>query len=115
MSRRDVDEIREIAGGWMGPRGTTPVQAPETRGRFYCGASSCASKFTPKGAFSVGGSKETAYAVYEALHDTTSPGYGRIRPSVVDANDAAQVQSDGSPSQLSRVDQADGAFHEAPF
>lgn len=74
-----------------------------------------AGKFTPKGAFSVGGSKETAYAVYEALHDTTSPGYGKIRPSVVDVSAGAKVQSDGSPGQLSRVDQADGAFHEAPF
>jgi DGQHR domain-containing protein len=41
-----------------------------------------AGKFTPKGAFSVGGSKETAYAVYEALHDETSPGYATVRPQV---------------------------------
>ena len=38
-----------------------------------------AGKFTPKGVFSVGGSKETAYAVYEALTDDTSPGYAGIR------------------------------------
>lgn len=38
-----------------------------------------AGKFTPKGTFSVGGSKETAYAVYEALNDETSPGYVSIR------------------------------------
>lgn len=38
-----------------------------------------AGKFTPKGVFSVGGSKETAYAVYEALNDETSPGYVNVR------------------------------------
>jgi DNA sulfur modification protein DndB len=38
-----------------------------------------AGKFTPKGAFSVGGSKETAYAVYDALHDETSAGYAQVR------------------------------------
>jgi DGQHR domain-containing protein len=38
-----------------------------------------AGKFTPKGTFSVGGSKETAYAVYEALNDETSPGYVSVR------------------------------------
>src|SRR5882672_7962315 len=38
-----------------------------------------AGKFTPKGAFSVGGSKETAYAVYEALNDETSSGYVSVR------------------------------------
>ena len=41
-----------------------------------------AGKFTPKGAFSVGGSKETAYAVYEALNDETSPGYVNVRTHV---------------------------------
>ena len=41
-----------------------------------------AGKFTPKGAFSVGGSKETAYAVYEALADRESEAYRRIRLSV---------------------------------
>ena len=41
-----------------------------------------AGKFTSKGAFSVGGSKETAYAVYEALNDETSPGYVSIRTQV---------------------------------
>lgn len=41
-----------------------------------------AGKFTPKGAFSVGGSKETAYAVYEALNDETSPGYVSVRTQV---------------------------------
>jgi DNA sulfur modification protein DndB len=41
-----------------------------------------AGKFTPKGAFSVGGSKETAYAVYEALNDETSPGYVSIRTQI---------------------------------
>lgn len=38
-----------------------------------------AGKFTPKGKFSVGGSKETAYAVYSALNDPNSVGYGRVR------------------------------------
>lgn len=38
-----------------------------------------AGKFTPKGIFSVGGSKETAYAVYSALNDPNSVGYRRIR------------------------------------
>jgi DNA sulfur modification protein DndB len=38
-----------------------------------------AGKFTPNGAFSLGGSKETAYAVYAALSDPTSPGYARVR------------------------------------
>jgi DNA sulfur modification protein DndB len=38
-----------------------------------------AGKFTPKGAFSVGGSKETAYAVYDALNDETSTGYAQVR------------------------------------
>jgi DGQHR domain-containing protein len=41
-----------------------------------------AGKFTPKGTFSVGGSKETAYAVYEALNDETSPGYVTVRTQV---------------------------------
>jgi DNA sulfur modification protein DndB len=38
-----------------------------------------AGKFTPKGAFSVGGAKETAYAVYSALSDPNDLGYTRIR------------------------------------
>ena len=37
-----------------------------------------AGKYTPKGSFSVGGSKETAYAVYAALKDRNSPSYGTI-------------------------------------
>jgi DGQHR domain-containing protein len=41
-----------------------------------------AGKFTPKGTFSVGGSKETAYAVYEALNDETSPGYVSVRTQI---------------------------------
>jgi DNA sulfur modification protein DndB len=41
-----------------------------------------AGKFTPKGTFSVGGSKETAYAVYEALNDETSPGYASVRTQI---------------------------------
>lgn len=38
-----------------------------------------AGKFTPKGAFSVGGAKETAYAVFSALSDPNDPGYSRVR------------------------------------
>jgi DNA-sulfur modification-associated len=40
-----------------------------------------AGKFTPKGVLSIGGSKETAYAVYAALSDAPSVGYQRIRSS----------------------------------
>jgi DNA sulfur modification protein DndB len=40
-----------------------------------------AGKFTLKGAFSVGGSKETAYAIYEALNDETSSGFVAVRTS----------------------------------
>jgi len=38
-----------------------------------------AGKYTPRGNFAVGGSKETAYAIYAALTDPTSEGYQRIR------------------------------------
>lgn len=38
-----------------------------------------AGKFTPKGALSIGGSKETAYAVYAALNDPQSPAYLKVR------------------------------------
>ena len=41
-----------------------------------------AGKFTPKGTFSIGGSKETAYAIYGALSDDTSPAYQQVRPSL---------------------------------
>lgn len=44
-----------------------------------------AGKYTPKGAFSVGGAKETAYAVYSALSDPTDEGYARIRPNAQQA------------------------------
>jgi DNA sulfur modification protein DndB len=47
-----------------------------TKGKHWEGI---AGKFTPKGKFTVGGSKETAYAVYAALNDPTSQGYHRIR------------------------------------
>ena len=40
-----------------------------------------AGKFTPKGAFTVGGAKETAYAIYSALTDPMSSGFARIRPA----------------------------------
>lgn len=38
-----------------------------------------AGKFTAKGAFAVGGAKETAYAVYEAIADQNSEAYRRVR------------------------------------
>lgn len=38
-----------------------------------------AGKYTPKGAFSVGGAKETAYAVYSALTDPNDAGYASVR------------------------------------
>jgi DNA sulfur modification protein DndB len=38
-----------------------------------------AGKFTPKGRFSVGGTKETAYAVYAVLRDHTGAGYEHVR------------------------------------
>lgn len=40
-----------------------------------------AGKFTPKGKFSVGGTKEVAYAVYNVLTDSSNDGYARIRTS----------------------------------
>jgi hypothetical protein len=38
-----------------------------------------AGKMTPAGKFSVGGTKEVAYQVYNALSDSTDPGYARVR------------------------------------
>ncbi len=38
-----------------------------------------AGKFTPKGDFSLGGPKETAYAIYSALSDPQSSGYAQVR------------------------------------
>jgi DGQHR domain-containing protein len=38
-----------------------------------------AGKLSPSGKLSIGGSKETAYAVYRALTDSTQPNYQRIR------------------------------------
>jgi DGQHR domain-containing protein len=42
-----------------------------------------AGKFSPKGRFSVGGSKETAYAVYAALTDRANESYDRIRATAL--------------------------------
>jgi DGQHR domain-containing protein len=53
-----------------------------------------AGKFTPKGKFAVGGSKETAYPVYAALNDPTSEGYRRIRSREV----ANGLVKEASPS-----------------
>ncbi len=52
-----------------------------TRGKTWEGI---AGKFTPRGAFSLGGSKETAYAVYAAMTDKTSPGYARVRATATE-------------------------------
>lgn len=49
-----------------------------------------AGKISPKGVLSVGGAKETAYAVYSALADEMSPAYNTIRPSL-----AAQQHEEG--------------------
>ncbi len=49
-----------------------------TRGRHWEGI---AGKFTPKGAFTVGGSKETAHAIFAALNDKASASNERIRPN----------------------------------
>lgn len=38
-----------------------------------------AGKFTPKGAFAVGGAKETGYAIFAALSDPSDPGYSTVR------------------------------------
>lgn len=40
-----------------------------------------AGKLSPKGALSVGGAKENAYAVYSALSDTSNAGYAAVRKS----------------------------------
>ncbi len=38
-----------------------------------------AGKFTPKGKFSLGGPKETAYAIYAAIGDGTTDAYRKVR------------------------------------
>jgi uncharacterized small protein (DUF1192 family) len=38
-----------------------------------------AGKFTAKGTFSIGGTKEVAYAIYNVLTDSANPGYRRVR------------------------------------
>jgi DNA-sulfur modification-associated len=38
-----------------------------------------AGKFTPRGAFSLGGAKENSYAIFSALTDPSDDGYSRIR------------------------------------
>jgi DNA sulfur modification protein DndB len=47
-----------------------------------------AGKFTPKGTFAVGGSKETAYTIYGALTNETSVGFHQIRPGYIPELDA---------------------------
>lgn len=49
-----------------------------SRGKHWEGI---AGKYTPKGTFSIGGSKETAYAIYGALSDETSQAFQQIRPT----------------------------------
>ena len=53
-----------------------------SRGKHWEGI---AGKFTPKGAFSIGGSKETAYAIYGALTDETSTAFKQVRPALAAA------------------------------
>jgi DGQHR domain-containing protein len=53
-----------------------------SRGKHWEGI---AGKFTPKGAFSIGGSKETAYAIYGALSDDTSAAFLQVRPALAAA------------------------------
>jgi DNA sulfur modification protein DndB len=43
-----------------------------------------AGKFTPKGTFSIGGTKETAYAVFAALTDENAKSYAQVRAKSVD-------------------------------
>lgn len=47
-----------------------------SRGKHWEGI---AGKFTPKGQLSIGGSKETAYAIFGALSDETSPAFNTVR------------------------------------
>jgi DNA sulfur modification protein DndB len=51
-------------------------QVDWTKGPNWAGI---AGKFTSKGAFSVGGTKEVGYAVYNVLTDSQNAGYARIR------------------------------------
>lgn len=67
MRAEMIDRLREI--DWR-------------RGKHWEGI---AGKFTPKGSFSIGGSKETAYAIYGALTDDTSSAYQQVRPSAAAA------------------------------
>lgn len=62
-----------------------------TRGKAWEGI---AGKFTPKGTFSLGGPKETAHAIFAALTNPSSEGYGRVRglPS-------AQVAAEGKANE----------------
>ncbi|MDZ3837391.1 MAG: DNA sulfur modification protein DndB [Rhodospirillales bacterium] len=54
-------------------------QVDWSRGKHWEGI---AGKFTPKGVLAVGGSKETAYAIFGALSDDTSPAFRCVRPQL---------------------------------
>lgn len=54
-----------------------------------------AGKFTPKGAFSIGASKETAYAVDDALHGENPHNYHRVRLSSVHTDEVIQYAGEG--------------------
>ncbi len=58
-----------------------------------------AGKYTPKGSFSVGGSKETAYAVYAALKDQNSLSYGTIRHQTSQSDNAEVAQGTAEVAQ----------------
>jgi len=66
--RTQVDRCRELLASLQ--------KVNWTRGKAWEGI---AGKFTPKGAFSLGEPKETAYAIYAALTNPDSEGYTRIR------------------------------------
>lgn len=57
-----------------------------------------AGKFTPKGKFSTSGAKDAAYAIYSALSDQSSSGYGRIREVDTRIPTAAKVSESAASS-----------------
>jgi DGQHR domain-containing protein len=61
-----------------------------TRGKAWEGI---AGKFTPKGTFSLGGPKETAHAIFAALTNPSSDGYGKVRSNSPHATHAAGTQA----------------------
>lgn len=58
---RRLDQVREV---------------DRSKGEHWAGG---AGKYRESGTFSVGGTKEVAYAVFNVLTDETTPGYRRVR------------------------------------